>query len=510
MANLFDLPTTRNSREADKYVVNKSTNKKSASTVIKGGGLIGRIAEIKARVESRLGKYKDDYLCIMDEITLCEYISYCVGNDIVAIDTETTGLDPIKDKIVGFSLYTPGQKAAYIPLNHISYVTKEKVEGQLSEEFCKEQLSKLIDTRVIMYNAKFDLRVLKNGLGVELGCYFDCHLAGCCLNENEPHGLKNLHSKYVLDGAEDEWNFGKLFEDITFDNIPIKTGYVYAARDAIDTYELYEWQLPYLTKGSFECREYGLEGVSDVFWNIEMPYIKVAMDMEETGISFDVEYAKELSVKYHALLNDRLNDFYNACKPYESKINEYRKQSTKLSEPINISSPTQLAILLYDIMKIGVVDDKKPRGTGDEILEKLDNEVSHAIQEYRSVEKLLSTYIDKLPDCIYADGKIHCSFNQYGAKTGRLSSDEPNMQNIPSHNKDIRPMFTASNRDYKVEENDSNIFVVNKWSYVELESGWKCANNLIEGDILLVDGVSVPIKHIQQVDNNIEIECDYS
>ena len=444
MADLFDLPTTRSNREADKYVVNKSTNKKSASTVIKGGGIIGQIAEIKARVESKLGKYKDEYECIMDEMSLIEYINHCIENGICAIDTETTGLDPMSDKLVGFSIYTYNQKGAYVPLNHISYITNEKVEGQLSEEFCAEQLKKLYGTKIVMYNANFDIRVFRHSLGVYFNCYFDCHLAGYCLNENEPHGLKTLHSKYVLEGKEDEFSFGKLFDNITFDKVPIKTGYIYAARDAVDTLELYDWQLPYLTIGDDLCREYELEGCANIFWNIEMPYIEVVCDMEDAGISLDVDYAKELSNKYHELLDEKLDVFHKVCEPYADKLREFRKTSTKLEDPVNISSPTQLAILLYDIMKIPVVDEKKPRGTGDEILEKLDNDVSHAIQEYRSVEKLLSTYIDKLPDCLYKDGKVHCVFNQYGAKTGRMSSENPNMQNIPSHNKDIRKMFVAS------------------------------------------------------------------
>ena len=444
MADLFDLPTTRSNREADKYVVNKSTNKKSASTVIKGGGIIGQIAEIKARVESVLGKYADEYICVMDEETLIKYIDSCIEKGICAIDTETTGLDPMKDKLVGFSIKTYDEKGIYVPVNHISYITNEKVEGQLSEDFCASQLNRLVSTKIIMYNANFDLRVFRHQLGVYLTCYFDCHLAAYCLNENEPHGLKNLHSKYVLDGKEDEFAFGKLFENITFDKVPIKTGYIYAARDAVDTLELYDWQLPYLTSGNELCEEYDLEGSAYIFWNIEMPYVNVVIDMEDSGISVDLDYAKELSIKYHKILDEKLENFYKSCEPYNDKINEFRKTSTKLGNPINVSSPTQLAILLYDIMKCPVVDDGKPRGTGDEILEKLDNDVSHAIQEYRSVEKLLSTYIDKIPECIRQDGKVHCKFNQYGADTGRFSSQDPNMQNIPSHNKDIRKMFKAT------------------------------------------------------------------
>ena len=447
MANLFDLPNARSSREADKYVVNKTTNKKSASTVMKGGGIIGKIAEIKARVESRLGKYADEYQCIMsvNEQDLSDLVTSCLKNGICAIDTETTGLDPLVDKIVGFSIYTPGEKAAYIPINHISYITNEKIEGQISEEYCAAELNRLKQCKIIMHNAKFDIRVIRNQLGVYLDCYFDTQLAACCLNENEPHGLKALHSKYVLEGKEDEWNFGKLFEGITFDRIPIKTGYIYAARDAIDTFELYEWQLPYLTPDNELCKEYDLTGPAKVFWDIEMPYISVVADMEDTGISVDLEFNKELSNKYNKLLSEKINAFNEACKKYEDKIREYRKTSTKLTDPINISSPQQLAILLYDIMQLPVVDKDSPRGTGDEILEKMDNDVSKAIQEYRTVEKLLSTYVDKLPDCVNPKtGKIHCTFKQYGAKTGRMSSENPNMQNIPSHIKDIRQMFVAS------------------------------------------------------------------
>lgn len=449
MADLFNLPASRTNKGVDKSVVNKSTNKKSAPIIVKGGGLIEKISSINALVESKLGKYKDDYIVITDIQDLISYIDAAAKTGIIAIDTETTGLDPISDKIVGMSIYTPGKKAAYIPIHHISYITGMEVEGQLCEKEIAIELIRMQDynVKVIMYNAKFDLRVIKNGLGVKLNCYFDCHLAAMCLNENEPHGLKTLHSKYVLDGKEDEFSFGKLFDGITFDYVPIKTGYIYAARDAVDTYELYEWQLPYLTESNPLCTEYGLEHVSKVFWDIEMPCIEVLAEMEDTGVDFDLDYAYELSEKYNKQKDEQLEEFYRILDMYKPEIEKYKLNNpvNKLSDPINIASPTQLAILFYDILGIEAPDPKSPRGTGVEILQKIDNPLCKAILDYRATEKLLSTYVDKLPECINEKtGRIHCNFNQYGAKTGRMSSDNPNMQNIPSHNHDIRQMFKAT------------------------------------------------------------------
>lgn len=451
MAGLFDLPASRNNKGADKIVVNKSTNKKSASVVVRGGGLIEKIASIKALVESKLGKYRDEYTYFMaeDEELFKDYIYNTIQTGEVAMDTETMGLDPILDKIVGMSLYSKGQKGLYIPIHHKSYVTGMEVEGQLDPRIIKEQLQRLVDAGVRFkeYNAKFDTRVVKNQLGIYVPCWYDAHLAAMLLNENEPHGLKTLHSKYVLDGKEDEFSFGKLFDGITFDLVPISTGYIYAARDAVDTDELADWQLPYLTPDNPLCKEYGLEKVSNVFWNIEMPCVEVLADMEDTGIAFDFDLAEKLSNKYHKQLDENLDEFYRVLDMFKVEINAYMANNPnhKLSDPINIGSPTQLAILFYDILKVESPDPSNPRGTGSEILEKIDNPLCKAILDYRATAKILTTYVDKLPECVNPKtGRIHCNYNQYGAKTGRMSSDNPNMQNIPSKNHDIRQMFVAS------------------------------------------------------------------
>lgn len=451
MATLFDLPQSRTNKKADKNALSKISNKRqSGATLKKGNDLVSKVASINALVKTKLGKYEDEYVYYMadNEAEFKDYIYNIIQQGDCSIDTETTGLDVFDNHIVGLSLYSKGQKGLYVPLHHKSYIYGTEVEGQLDSKLVSEQLQLLVDNNVKfkMYNASFDIRVLHRNLDVYVPCWFDAHLAAMCLNENEPHGLKTLHSKYVLNGAEDEFSFGKLFEGICFDLVPITTGYIYAARDAVDTDELVDFQLPYLTKGTPECVEQQLEGVSNVFWNIEMPYVDVIVDLEETGISLDTEYASELSEKYHEQEDEQLEVFYKLLDEYKPQIEQYKitNPNHKLSDPINIASPTQLAILFYDILKIEPVDDKSPRGTGVEILEKIDNPLCKAILSYRKTDKLLSTYIDKLPECLKSDNRIHCNFNQYGAKTGRLSSDEPNMQNIPSHNTDIRKMFVAS------------------------------------------------------------------
>jgi len=450
---LFDVPR-RPGREQDSAIAKKSRTSTKQPTTIKGGGLLSQINIIKATVEKNLGKFKDDYIIITDVETLSDYFSRCVHNHVISIDTETTGLDPILDSIVGLCIYTPNQPAAYVPINHVSYVTGVRVDNQLTEEQVGRSLNQLIqyyNIDIIMFNAKFDMRVIRNQLGVkDIYCTWDCYLAGRLLNENEESkGLKALHQKYVFDGKEDEFKFDALFKGVTADKIPINTFYLYAAHDAIITYELYEYQKQYLYYNPAESKESrnGMNGVSWVFFNIEMPCIKVVCDMEDNGVKFDFDYQQKLSEKYNKLLEEKTEQFYKLCVPYTNKIEAYKRKNVnhKLDDPINIGSPTQIAILLYDILNIEPPDPKSPRGTGEAILQKIDNPIAKAVLDYREMSKLVSTYIDKLPNCVNPkDGRIHCSFNQYGADTGRFSSSDPNLQNIPSHNKDIRKMFVAS------------------------------------------------------------------
>lgn len=447
--DLFNLPGFASTQETDKLITSKTTKKPKKVVVKAGKSLAERISNIKFDVERNLGEYKERYVCVRDMDVLDDYIDECINNNIVAIDTETTGLNPMLDNIVGFSLYTPTQKAIYCPINHIDYITNQKVSNQLTKEQVKEELQRLVDNNVklIMFNAKFDIRVLRYQIGVYLTAWWDGYIAQRLLNENEPeNGLKALHKKYVLKNEKDVFSFSDLFSDIKFNLIPINCGYIYAARDAEVTYELYKYQEQFLDKNNQKCIDKDLIKVADIFREIEMPLINVVADMEDNGIKIDLDYLHQLSEKYNKLLLEKEAEFYKLCDKYNDKIEAYRKANpnNKLGSMINIASSTQIAILLYDILKEKPIPKQPARGTGEEVLQAMDNEFCKAILEYREVAKLISTYIDKMEKVINPnDGKVHCIFNQYGAKTGRFSSDSPNLQNIPSHNKDIRKMFVA-------------------------------------------------------------------
>lgn len=448
---LFKVPE-RAGRSADSSIAKRANSTKKSSTTVKGssGGLVEKINTARAITEKNLGKYRDEYIVIQDIMTLVNYFDKIIDNGIVAIDTETTGLDPMLDSIVGISIYTPGKKPAYIPINHVSYVTGIKIENQLPISAIQEQLNRTDkhNTKIIMFNAPFDIRVIRNQVGSHLTCFWDCYLCARLLNENEEtNSLKLLHQKYCTDGQDTASKFADLFKGISFDLVPINIAYLYAAHDAKITFELYEFQEPYLNPDSDVCIERGLQDVSWVFFNIEMPIVAVVADMEDIGVAFDMSLADELHIKYKAELEKKLQEVYSAIDMYSAEIDAYKLKNPghKLSDPINLDSPTQVAILLYDIMNVGVIDEKSPRGTGEKILTQIDNSFTKALLEYRGIGKLISTYIDKLPTCVNPnDGRIHCKFNQYGADTGRFSSNDPNLQNIPSHNKDIRKMFKAT------------------------------------------------------------------
>lgn len=466
----------RTDKAADSAIIRKTAASSiTARPTIKlrggSGGLAGTISSASVLVEAQLGKFRDQYVLIRDEETLRAYFEEIKKNKKFALDTETSGLDPLTDMVVGVCLYTPGQKGAYIPLNHVSYITGAVAKNQINAGLMGQLLAEVNtpDYFIVMHNGKFDIRFCKNQLGVKMRCDWDTMLAANILDENEPHHLKGLHSKYCNNG-NDYYKFESLFKGVPFQYIPIKTAYLYAARDPIITWELYEFQKQYLNPQSEE-----LASCYDAFINNEMPLLPVMVDVEDTGIWLDLKRQKELLEKYTGKLAGAEEKTVEILKHFEDKISAYRAAQLKeesttpkekrklvhLDNPINLASAKQVSALLYDILGLtNGRDGSDEKGTGEKLLvlikEKCDGkkdidqkavELVDSILELRGIKKLLNTYIEKMPEVANKrDGKIHCSFNQYGTVTGRMSSNEPNMQNIPARGEsaEIRTMFTAN------------------------------------------------------------------
>lgn len=451
MAGLFG--TTRQ-QYVDSLKKRREAEEKAAKSKSLVGGraasnLASTIAQIKLTTQKYLSKYISQYLLLTNEEEIVQYFDDIIASGFASIDTETTGLDTLTCDLVGLCLYVPGKKPCYIPTGHVGHVTKMQLAGQVSKEFLKTQLERCSNVKWVFHNAKFDIRVLRHTVGVRLKPYWDTMIAARLLNENESAALKNLHLKYCDSQDEKALTISTLFDGLNFALIPIECAYLYAAGDAIKTWDLYEFQKLHLDTEA-------LKDIRYVFDNVEMPLIEVLADMEDTGIYVDQKFASELQVKYHKLLQDAENACYECINKYKDQIDLYKRLTPghKLSDPITLGSSTQIAILLYDIFKLQPKVKSRTgssRGTGEEILRSLDHEFPELLLKYREMSKLITTYVDKLPSVVNEKtGRIHPTFKQIGADTGRLASSDPNLQNIPSHNKEIRKMFAASEGCYFV------------------------------------------------------------
>ena len=420
---------------------------------------------IYEEVNRVLGGYTSNTKVITSKDELSQYIDEAIRNGIIAIDTETNNsLEPLTCLLMGACIYTPGQLSAYIPVHHTQPDTDILIENQLTESDIKEQFERLSNTKILMHNGKFDYEVIKCTCNCVLNIYWDTEIAARILDENELAGLKKQYILHI-DSTQEKYDIEHLFQGIPYAYVKPEIFALYAATDAYITYRLYEWQKDQFNKP-------GNEKLFDLFMNVEMPIVPVCAEMELYGIEIDKEYAKRLSNKYHKKV-DEVNAKIDAeLSKYSDKISAWRltkeanykernskpnktgeftykkSKNEQLENPPQLNSPTQLAILLYDILGTPAQDKKSPRGTGEEILQKINLPICDLILEKRGLEKLIGTYIDKIPECVNSkDNRLHAHFNQLGAGTGRFSSSNPNLQNIPSHVKEIRLMFRASDGD---------------------------------------------------------------
>ena len=454
--------------ESPKKVVKKSKNSKLS--------LQEKLEAIEREVLRILGEFKDNTVVITTKEQLHAYIDASIKNGIISIDTETNrSLDPLTCKLMGACLYTDGQKQAYVPISHINNDIGKLLDNQLTCEDLNEEFARLIknNTSIVYHNASFDVRVIQCTCGIELTIYWDTSIGCRILNENESAKLKDQYQLHV-DSNASVYDIEHLFEGVDYEQVPPWLFALYAATDPFKTLKLYYYQLSEFKKKE-NARLYNL------FRDIEMPLVKVVKDMELRGIEIDQEYAKRLSEKYHKQVDtyqELINEELEKLKP---QVDEWRlsddathveakskdkkgniiytkSKSEQLEWPINLESPTQLAILLYDVLKSPVIDKKYPRGTSAEIMSQMPFTICELINKRKKVYKLVRDFVDLLPTKVNYDNRIHCNFNQCGTDTGRFSSTDPNLQQIPSHAKDVRLLFKAKDgymicgSDYSAQE----------------------------------------------------------
>lgn len=378
-----------------------------------------------------VSKKETDYQCILTIEQLDNWIAKLIASKQFAFDTETNSVDHVHAKLVGISLSVIPHEAAYIPLTH-QYLG---VPQQLVVEDVLAKLKPVLENpaiKKIAQNAKFDYSILAN-YGIEVqGIAFDTMLESYVLNSTERHDMDSMANRY-LDHKTITYNeLTKLDKkQVTIDAIDIEKTTQYAAEDADITLQLHHKLWPMLEKD---------EKLKKLFTDIEMPLAIVLAKMERTGVFVD---AKQLNAYSNELTK---------------KLMEIEEQLQILAgEKFNPASPKQIQAILFDKHNLPVLK-KTPKGdpsTGEEVLSELANEyeLPRMILFYRGLAKLKNTYTDKLPLMISpVDRRIHTNYNQIGTITGRLSSNDPNLQNIPVRNDEgrrIRQAFIAPN-GYKI------------------------------------------------------------
>ncbi|HEY2454829.1 MAG TPA: DNA polymerase I [Scandinavium sp.] len=378
----------------------------------------------------------DNYVTILDEATLKQWIEKLKKAPVFAFDTETDSLDNISANMVGLSFAAEPGEAAYVPVAH-DYIDAPE---QISRERVLELLKPLLEDEKrlkVGQNLKYDRGILAN-YGVELrGIAFDTML--------ESYTLDSVAGRHDMDSLSNRWLKHKTitFEEIagkgknqlTFNQIALEEAGCYAAEDADVTLQLHLKMWPKLQKQ---------KGPLNVFQNIEMPLVPVLSRVERNGVNIDP-----------TVLHNHSAELATRLVELEQKAHEFA------GEAFNLSSPKQLQTILFE--KQGIKPLKKTPGgapsTSEEVLEELalDYPLPKVILEYRGLAKLKSTYTDKLPLMINEKtGRVHTSYHQAVAATGRLSSTDPNLQNIPVRNEEgrrIRQAFIAP-EDYLIVSAD--------------------------------------------------------
>lgn len=401
-------------------------NKKGAGAKAAGGAKPAAAAAEapKALAEAKLSQ--DGYVTILDESAFTDWLARLKKADVFAFDTETDGLDTLTANLIGLSFAIAPGEAAYLPVAH-DYLD---APPQLDRAYVLEALKPLLEDDKALkvgQNLKFDMSLLAR-YGIEMrGIAYDTMLESYVLDSvGGRHDMDSLADRYLSHKTITfEEIAGKGKNQLTFNQIALEQAAPYAAEDADVTLQLHLAMWPQL-KQSAE--------LLTVFNEIEMPLLPVLSHIERTGVLIDP-----------AILSAHSQELAKRLAELEAQAHELAE------EPFNLASTKQLQAILYEKQKLPVLK-KTPGGapsTNEEVLAELalDYPLPKVILEYRGLAKLKTTYTDKLPLMINpASGRVHTSYHQAVTATGRLSSSDPNLQNIPVRNEEgrrIRQAFIA-------------------------------------------------------------------
>ncbi|EMF8049935.1 DNA polymerase I [Serratia marcescens] len=401
-------------------------NKKGAGAKAAGGAKPAAAAAEapKALAEAKLSQ--DGYVTILDEAAFTDWLARLKKADVFAFDTETDGLDTLTANLIGLSFAIAPGEAAYLPVAH-DYLDAPL---QLDRAYVLEALKPLLEDEKALkvgQNLKFDMSLLAR-YGIEMrGIAYDTMLESYVLDSvGGRHDMDSLADRYLSHKTITfEEIAGKGKNQLTFNQIALEQAALYAAEDADVTLQLHLAMWPQL-KQSAE--------LLTVFNEIEMPLLPVLSHIERTGVLIDP-----------AILSAHSQELAKRLAELEAQAHELAE------EPFNLASTKQLQAILYEKQKLPVLK-KTPGGapsTNEEVLAELalDYPLPKVILEYRGLAKLKTTYTDKLPLMINpVSGRVHTSYHQAVTATGRLSSSDPNLQNIPVRNEEgrrIRQAFIA-------------------------------------------------------------------
>jgi len=382
-----------------------------------------------------------DYQTVLTQTEFDGWLAQLKQADVFAFDTETTSLDYMKAKVVGVSFSIEPGKAAYVPFGH----DYEGAPEQLSEDIVLSSLKPLLEDASIGklgQNLKYDAHVLQNHAIQMQGISDDTLLESYILDSTKRHDMDSMASRFLnIETVHFEDIAGKGVKQLTFNQIDLEQAGPYAAEDADITLRLHQ-HISSLLEAE--------PSLQKVYKEIELPLLPILQHIERNGVKVDAQMLADQSYQ----ITERLAELE-------------QQAYTEAGEEFNLGSPKQIQAIFFEKLELPVIR-KTPKGqpsTAEDVLQELaeDYALPRLILEHRGLSKLKSTYTDKLPLQIDANtGRVHTSYNQTGAATGRMSSSDPNLQNIPIRSEEgrrIRQAFVAD---------EGNCILAADYSQIEL------------------------------------------